>query len=204
MKKLWLIIRSFVKPQFQFDLRPEHRVIPAFVCDGVQYYRFDQAISIPYDRAVWAHAFFTEFDSRVDRQYLLDWLDAMDLTVNAKRVRLSDIALLLRDLKDRTMLALDMDLVYKIASVEFFDANESPYSYDAEYNRQKIERWKKKGQLGPMFSGTAIGELISCLGQSEPDMQASLAVLEQIKKLHLKNLSDVKSRTTSTSVNPSA
>lgn len=204
MKTLWLWLRSFIKPQFQFNLRPEHRVVKAFMLDGIQYYRFDKALDIPYDRAVWAHAFYMEFDARLNREYLLDWLDAMDLSINGnKRVRIGDIAILLKDLKERTQLLIDPDLALKIASVEFFDANEDPYSYDAEYNGKKIESWKKKGQLSSLFAGTPIGELISSLGQSEPDIRASLTIIEKVKGLHLQNLSAIKSRNTSTSASPS-
>ena len=46
-------------------------------------------------------------------------------------------------LKGRLKWHVDTDILYKLASIVFFEKGEDPRTYDFKYNAEKIEFWKQ-------------------------------------------------------------
>jgi hypothetical protein len=68
----------------------------------------------------------------------------------------------------------DADLIYKLASVVFFDKSESPTHYEHGYNQKKIEHWKKKASMYDFFLQMPVQQLVPFLKQSEGDTHTYL------------------------------
>jgi hypothetical protein len=56
---------------------------------------------------------------------------------------LNEVIQLTNDLKVRSKLVSDYDLILRLASILYFDENESHLTYDEGYNEKKIKEWKK-------------------------------------------------------------
>jgi hypothetical protein len=74
----------------------------------------------------------------------------------------------------------DADLVYKLASVVFFDKSESPTHYEHGYNQKKIEHWKKNASMYDFFLQMPLQELVPFLKQSGEDTQVYLAKITEM------------------------
>lgn len=96
-------------------------------------------------------------------------------------------------LNERLYLAFDMDLIYKLASVVFFDGTENPNIYEQKYGMQKIEKWKKFESVQDFFLRQPIKRLVPFLDGHEQHIQTYQEMVEQIKsedtKEVLENLS---------------
>jgi hypothetical protein len=98
------------------------------------------------------------------------------------------IAQLNLNLKERLELMPLPDFVYKLASVIFFDNTESPYSYSFEYNKKKIEEWKKSGDTLDFFLSRLSSELIPSLRSATGNSNTFFQVAEQVAGIHLTDL----------------
>jgi hypothetical protein len=83
------------------------------------------------------------------------------------------------------------DFVYKLASVIFFDETESPYSYSFDYNKKKIEEWKKSGDTLDFFLSRLSSELIPSLKPVTGNSKMFFQVAEQVAGIHLTDLTKI-------------
>jgi len=88
------------------------------------------------------------------------------------------------NLKERIELMAMPEYIYKLASVIFFDETESLYSYDYDYNKQKIEKWKAAGGTLDFFSRTPLAELVPSLNMPDNDIQTYLTVTKMVAETH--------------------
>ena len=196
----WL--KSFRKPEFQ--VRPEHKVIPAFISNGVQYFMFDKALELSYERALWAHSFYVQFENKVSKEYLKEHVKAMKMIVSSKRIDIGKIAILNKNLEEKLEFIIEPDLLYQLASVQFFDASEDPYKFDHAYSIKKIERWKKSADIETFFLSLPVQELIPYLKQSGTDIKTYSTAAQVIIQQHQKYLTSILSSSTSIEKNKSA
>lgn len=151
---------------------------------------FDDIFSAPFQRAFEAQTFYTELQMRVDKDYLNQHTDAMDkILSDPKGINIGDVALMNTQLKERLEFIVDADLLYKLASVLYFDENESPYKYDFAYGAKKIAKWKKDFSLDDFFLSTPIKDFIPFLESLESDLSTYLRVTERIKEQHQATIS---------------
>jgi len=66
-------------------------------------------------------------------------------------------------LSERLEFIYDTDLVYKLASVVYFDEKENPEDYDWTYNQKKIDKWKKDKSINDFFLTMPIADLVPFL-----------------------------------------
>ena len=131
----------------------------AFKHGGHTYYQFQDNFKLPTGRAICSLAIYSELQMRCTDEYLRKHCEATDIILNGGnngKVRLTQLAQINNNLKERLNLAPFPDHIYKLASVIFFDETESPYSYDFEYNQKKIAAWKKDGDLLYFFFECAV------------------------------------------------
>jgi hypothetical protein len=135
---------------------------------------------------------YTEMEMNCNKDYLLTHTKAMDKVLsNPKSIRIDYIIQMNINLKERLELMPLEEYIYKLASVIFFDKSESPYSYDWEYNKQKIERWKAAGGTLGFFSKTPLADVVPSLNMPDKDTQTYLMVTKMVNETHRQLHSDI-------------
>jgi hypothetical protein len=170
----------------------KYKIIEAFQLGGTTYYMFDQAAEVPTGRMLAALAVYTELEMKVDKEYLELHTKAMEkLLSDPKKINVMYIAQLNLNLKERLELMPLPDFVFKLASVIFFDETESPYSYSFDYNKKKIEEWKKSGDTLDFFLSRLSKELIPSLRPASGSSRTFFQVAERVAGIHLTDLTKI-------------
>jgi hypothetical protein len=159
---------------------------------GVTYYSFGQekesAFNIPYERALKTVTFYTEMACRVDDEYLGQHIAACDSIFSSNKIDIFKLQRLNENLKARREFIIDTDLVYKLASVVYFDEHEDPRTYDHAYNKKKIDLWKKNIDINDFFYSAPVLSLIPFLKGSEVNLREYSKVQALVKEDHQKNV----------------
>jgi hypothetical protein len=170
----------------------KYKVIEGFQLGNTTYYMFDQTAEVPTGRMLAALAIYTEMEMKVDKAYLELHTKAMEkLLSDPKKISIMYIAQLNLNLKERLELMPLPDFIYKLASVIFFDETESPYSYSFEYNKKKIEQWKKSADTLDFFLSRLSSELIPSLRPATGNSNMFFRVAEQVAGIHLTDLTKI-------------
>jgi hypothetical protein len=168
----------------------------AFTHNGKAYYQFADNFKMPAGRAICALAIYEELRMRCTADYLKLHIEATEKILNGAtgKIRLTDLAQINTNLKERLNLAPFPDHIYKLASVVFFDDTESPYSYDFEYNQKKIADWKKDGEMLYFFLSMPFKDLISLGSLSKERQQNYFNTTEMVNQIHHKHLQGLLSK----------
>jgi len=168
----------------------------AFKHNGKKYYQFQDNFKMPTGRAIASMAIFAELKMRCNEEYLRMHIAATEKILNAGsgKIKLTDLAQINNNLKERLNLAPFPDHIYKLASVIFFDETESPYGYDFEYNKKKIAEWKKDGDLLYFFLSVPFKDLIPIGALSKERAQSYLDATIMIDQIHQTKLRDILSK----------
>lgn len=163
----------------------------AFTANGITYYKFQDVNNICCLRALKTITFYTEMQMRCDYKYLKRHVEAVDKELSGKSGKIDIYKLKTYNdyLKARLEWVMDTDLVYKLASVVYFDKNENPLEYDMVYNQKKIEQWKENIPINDFFLSMPIMSLVPFLKDLEMNIREYSMVTELIKKEQLKNIS---------------
>lgn len=176
------------RPMPKWDVENEGRITKAFECDGKQFYQFEDINSMMTGRAFTCIDYYQELSMRCTREYLEKHCEKMDELLSGTEINIMDIAQIESQLKERLTMIVDPDVIYKIASVVYFDENESPWSYDFKYNQRKISHWKSLN-LDDFFFMIRVKDLIPLGDLSNQDLATYIQVGNRVNKAHLGNLS---------------
>lgn len=172
----------------QLDKRREqkekYRIEYAFTCGGTKYYRFADITNIPYERGLFAMNVYNELDMRCDRKFLLEYADTVDKLLHEQKIDIFKIEKLNSILKQRLMLLTETDLLYKLASVVFFDKTENPFVYEPEYAEKKIAKWRKDKGVHDFFTQRPIRELIPSLANADTDLDTYSQLIQELNGIH--------------------
>jgi hypothetical protein len=169
----------------------------AFSVSGRTYYEMDDLFNLPYQRGAACLRYYSEFNMRADREYLLSHVQATDELLQftpGKSIDLIKVKQLNNNLRDRLNWIMDEDLAYKLASVVFFDKNESPEVYDSKYNLEKIAFWKKEMAAKEFFFMQPLTRLIPFLKEFEESFETYLMVTEKLKGKYQDDISQIISK----------
>lgn len=184
--------RIFRKSFRSYLLENKYRVVPAFQCGGEQYFMFDSQMEVPTGRQFAALTIYAEMECRMDREFMVAFSDGLDKILDdPKKIKITAIAQMNIFLKERLSLMVPNEFIYKLASVVFFTKNESPYLYDFEFNKRKIQRWKEDGATLDFFLKTPLVELIPSLKSQGGVSQTYSGMTDQIIKTHQEFLTDL-------------
>jgi hypothetical protein len=150
---------------------------------GVDYFRHNDVFNMPYERGFMALAAYEECRMGVNREYLEAHTSRVREILTSQKVDIFEVHKLNEQLKERMLFVADADLLYKLASVVFFDKKENPLIYEPEYNRRKIEFWKKHKGVADFFLQMPLKKLIPFLNISETDLKAYLVATKKIREL---------------------
>ena len=164
--------------------RQKYIIKEAFSIAGVEYYQFDDVFNLPYERGLAALAIYEETRMRCSREYLEKHVDTIWKILNSEKINLFSINQLNEQMSERLNLALDVDLLYRLSSVVFFDKNENPVAYEPEYCAKKIEFWKKHKGVADFFLQKPLLELMPFLQNVDFDLNTYSQMNQELNKIH--------------------
>lgn len=188
------ISRLFTKDKFPGI---DYVIKEAFTVAGRTFYEMEETINLPYERGVTCLRYYAEFNQRVDREYLLEHVKAIEelcKIIPGKELEIGKIRQINANLADRLNWIIDTDLAYKLASVVYFDKDENPSRYDDKYNAEKIEFWKKNMSAREFFFMQPLRRLIPFLEGFEENLEAYIQVTEMLKDQYLEKISNKSSK----------
>jgi len=156
------------------------------------YFRFDDMLNIPYNRALQTLVYYKEVGMNCDRDFLKEHAMAFDNAMSKETFTvdtLVQLKILNDQLKQRLELPKEPDLMYKLASVVFFDQKENPEVYEFKYGENKIKAWKKNTELTDFFLSKPLQELIPYLKYAGENLLQFSRMTEKVSKEHLANIS---------------
>lgn len=164
--------------------KEKYRIEYAFTSGGTKYYRFADITNLPYERGLMAMHVYSEVDMRCSRQFLIHYADAIDKLLHSNKIDIFKINQLNEILKQRLTMTTDTELLYKLASVCFFDKTENPSVYEPEYADKKIAKWKKDNKAHDFFLQKPLLELMPFLQSVDTDLDTYSAICQEINKIH--------------------
>lgn len=163
----------------------KYRIEYAFTCGGTKYYQFADINNLPYERGLMALDVYREVEMRCSRDFLDRYQKAMEeILHDGRKIDIYKLNSMNEMLKQRLAMATDVDLLYKLASVAFFDKTENPCVYDAQYAEKKIAKWRKDAKVADFFSQKPLKELMPFLAKQKIDLNTYSTISEEINKLH--------------------
>ncbi len=142
----------------KWHLKDGHEVSEQFTHDDIVYYAFVNEQRIPAERAFAALDIYTELEQRTDATYHLGAYNTIiEFLKKGDNIKAGIVA---SNAIQRMQHITNADLLYKLASVYYFDKNENCYSYDYEYAEKKINRWKKDKNIEAFFLKTPLKEYL--------------------------------------------
>ena len=164
-------------------------IVPAFESGGIQYYMMKDIFNSFAGRALDAMAVYEKWSMRSSPEFMKEWLQALENTINANPIRITEVAEMINVMRERVNFALPTEsIIWELAGVAFFDKNESPYKYDPEYAKEKIERWKKDGDLPSFFFRCPLRDMVSLPNLSEEGFRNYLKAVEAVDGVQLKKV----------------
>lgn len=157
----------------------------AFKVGGEVYYRFADINNLPAERGLMAFAVYNELDMRCTREYLIKHTEAVESILSGSNINLYDVKKLNDQMKQRLQLITDVELMYNLASVAYFDKNENPNGYDPVYCQKKIANWKKNAGVADFFLSQPLKELIPFLNNVDVDLDSYSQLNKDLNEIHL-------------------
>ena len=179
LAEVWRIERDKKREQ-----KNKYRIEYAFTCGGTKYYRFADITNLPYERGLMALVAYNEVEMRCSREFLIKYQGAVDKLLHDQKIDIFKIQQLNEILKQRLQLPTDVDLLYKLASICFFDKSENPAVYEPAYAEKKIAKWRKDKGVHDFFMQTPLLELMPFLGSVDTDLDTFSALQAEIDAIH--------------------
>lgn len=167
---LWIIERLYKITYERITLDKQNqkliRPVAGLVIDGVQYFEFVNLGDMPHMRMVQYGHIREEMIMGIDRDLQMKLIDKI-LEANAQNDtnRVGALGFMFKDIVANIT---TIESLYNIASVVFFDAREDIGTYDLDYNRQKIEQFKKLRDKG-FFFGYLMRNVLKNTGNKLPN-----------------------------------
>jgi len=189
MNKYLLLLKSYFQKKPIWQIEEGHVIVPAFISAGVQYYQVKDFFNTFTQRGLEALKIYEEWEMRCKKEDLVLFLEAMEKSINSKEIKLTELVDIIGKLKERLNFVIPTnEIIWKFASVAYFDRNESPYGYDDKYCKEKIERWKKAGDVDSFFLISQLSSIIPLPDLSRADFGILSGVIEKINDHHLQSI----------------
>lgn len=182
----------------KFFPNTKHIIEYAFSVGKKHYFKFADHLNIPYERALSCLVFYREVDMNIDRDFLKQHLDAIQKVLRSNTIDVFKIDALNNQLLQRLMLPKDPELMYKLASVVYFDQEESPEVYEFDYGKKKIDYWKENSSLKDFFLSMPLRELIPYLDYAGENIETYSRMIQSVNQRHSANLSALSSQNSKT------
>jgi len=171
-----------------FKLETGHRAELVFTSGDIDYYTLKDISNTFSQRALEAMAVYDELAMRCDANYLRGYVHAMKENMKSQ-LNIPEIYRLTNEIEERlNFIVPTADLIWKLAAIAYFDKSESPYGYDAEYAKVKIEKWKSDKTLNTVFFLKCMPNLMPSFDTSKIDLATYLKVQSLVADKHLEHI----------------
>ena len=178
-------IKNKIKNLFKrFPKDIQYPIEFAFEIEGRSFYRYKDYFNIPYERGLKTITFYEEARMKITYEYLEQHVKAVDKILKSNKIDVFKINELNKILNERLQWYYDTDILYKLASIVFFDKDEDPRTYDFRYNADKIQFWKQHRDKTDFFFQMPMLELMPFLKDAETNLQTYSAITEQLTQAH--------------------
>lgn len=164
--------------------KEKYRIEYAFTSGGTKYYRFADITNLPYERGLMALNVYNEVEMRCSRQFLLHYADTIDKLLHDTKIDIFRVNQLNEILKQRLTMPTDTELLYKLASVCFFDKSENPAVYEPDYADKKIAKWRRDKGARDFFTQKPLLELMPFLQSVDTDLDTYSVMCQELNKIH--------------------
>lgn len=178
-----------------------HIIEYCFSIGKKHYFKFADMLNVPYERALSCLVYYREVDMNIDRDFLTQHLQAVDGVLKSNPIDIFKIKALNDQLLTRLQLPKDVELMYKLASVVYFDQEESPEVYEWEHGKKKIAFWKENASLKDFFLSKPLKELIPYIEFAGENLETFSQMIRDVNKAHSANLSAILSDSSKTKSN---
>lgn len=172
----------------KFFPNERHIINYAFSIGAKHYFKFNDHINIPYERALSCLVYYREVEMNCDHAFLEKHTEAINKILLSNPINVFKIKEINDQLTQRLKLPKDPELMYKLASVVFFDQDENPAVYEWDYCKKKIEHWKKNTTLTDFFLQQPLKELIPYLEHAGENLEMYSRLIEGRNDQHLASL----------------
>lgn len=191
-------IKSLIKLLFskkkKWELQTGHTVDIAFWSGGKPYYKLSDLFNTFTERGLDAYQTYEEIGMRIEVTALKEFVSKFKSDLNTGK--LMDCAITLNFLEERVNFVIPpRNLIYKLASVAYFDETESPYTYDTIYANRKMEEIRKNGDVDDFFLYQQLGDLIPLPKLSKETYQVLQETMDKVISYQSKNISGKVSET---------
>jgi hypothetical protein len=184
--------RQTEHPQFS-HFSSKGDIEKVFTSGGVQYYRFVNEANIPALRAMSAKDVYAELSFRTTSEHLKGTLLACRKLMDEGKY--TQAAVLHDTLIQRLEYISHVDILYRLASVLYFDAFENVLDWDPVYNQRKVAAWQQNDDLDAFFLKTPIRALLPFADISKIDLASFTTAQRKADESHLATVLGVLSRT---------
>lgn len=140
-----------------FLVQPECVTEFCFEAKNGRNFKFVDEKNIPAFRAMAAMDIYTMVEEKVDTNYhKLAYKSIFDAANKGNLIKVGQVA---ENALQRMNHITNIDLLYRLASVLYFDEHENPYEYNIEYAEKKIALWREE-DLGSFFCRTPLKEYL--------------------------------------------
>ncbi len=178
--------------------KEKYRIEYAFTCGGTKYYRFADITNLPYERGLQAMYIYNQVEMRCSRAFLLRVTEAIEKTLSGTEINITKIYEINKMLQQRLQMPCDVELLYKLASVAFFDKTENPAVYEEAYAEKKMAKWRKDKGVADFFSQKPLTELMPFLQNVGVGLDIYSKLNTELNKTHselLRTLTSIKEQT---------
>lgn len=180
-------IKEGIDPKKYFPAS-KHIIEYAFSIGKKHYFKLSDLLNTPYERALACLVYYREVDMNIDGEFLDEHIAAIDKILTSSKIDVYKIKQLNDQLRQRRQLPKDPELMYKLASVVFFDQEESPEVYEWAYGQKKIDFWKENTTLRDFFLQKPLRELIPYLDYAGENLDTFSRMVADVNKVHSDNL----------------
>ena len=166
-----------------------HIIEFAFEINGKKYYRFSDIFNMSIERGLNAIMFYEESRMKCSLEYLNKHVQAVREILHSNKIDIFRIHQLNEQMSERLNFSLDVELLYKLSSAVYFDENENPSLYDAEYCKTKIEFWKNNKEVADFFLQQPLTELLPYLQSVDFNLNEYSMANMELNRIHSERLS---------------
>lgn len=189
---LFKSIKNKIKGLFyRFPKDIKYPIKEAFTIEGRTFYQFEDAFNIPYERGLKTITFYEEARMKITYEYLEKHTQAIEKILSGQKIDVFKIKALNDIMKERMKWYVDTDILYKLASVVYFEKNDNPTTYDFKKGAENIAFWKEHKSVTDFFYQVPLFQLLPFLNELELNLETYSEVTKALNKVHLDMVSSI-------------
>jgi hypothetical protein len=176
---------------YRFPKDIKYPIKEAFIVEGRTFYQFEDPFNIPYERGLKTVTFYEEARMKITYEYLEQHTKAVKKICSSQKIDIFKINALNDIIIERMNWYCDVDIMYKLASIVYFEKDENPTTYDFKKCAEKVEFWKQHKTVTDFFLQTPLLELMPFLAELKVNLETYSLLTRELTKRHLDLVSSI-------------